>query len=564
MGMLDPSWAPKPTPQEQGYGGGGTGMLAPGFVPNQPTSQVDDITRSAASGARIGLEAIPGVFGDVKNLGQTAGSWLARRMGASEENIAKAKAEADKMGVIPGISATADPPSTSDIHEATTPIVGEGYEPKTDAGRYVQSGVSAVPLSLLTGGGGGFVRNTLMGLGGGMGGEAGGDIAEAMAPGNKTASTLGRIAGSIFGGGAFGGRTAAVKEAERETERGLARGATSDQLRTQARPLYDALDQAGVTYDSNQWGMMQQSLRDSLEGFHPSIQPKAAAALDDLERAGRGVYDRSVPPDLSLNRIQSARSLAIAAYKSGDAEERRIAGQILQSIDNFVDTVTPSGGNMAAPEVMQTWRDARDLWRRASKTEMGESVLNKAELQAASANSGGNLENATRQRVKSELNKELTPGRTTNYNAGETANMEAIVRGTDMQNRLRGFGNTYGGSGLSRMLQSGATSTPAVGAMLAFGQGNTKVGLGLAGTAVGSHLLRKAGEGARATSTRMAEDQADRWLRSMSSGQAVPPVANRQHLAELIAGPPTQEKLQLMIKLGLIPGAEDRANRRSE
>jgi hypothetical protein len=488
------------------------------------------------------------------------GAQVADWLGVSPETVQRMRE--GKMG--PQLPSWLDPPSTQEVQERfTNPAFGPGYQPQTDVGRYAKAGTSGAVQAALSPNKAKAMWNMISGVGGGLGSEAGSDVAGYLT-GNKSPETQdradfwGRLVGSIFGAYGGSGKSNAQKTSERAIERGGQRGLTGDQLREQARPLYEQLDKAGVTYDQNQWKQMTGDLATSLknEGFHPAIHPMSTAAMADLEKAGRGVYDRSVPPDLSLSRVQSARKLALAAYKSGSPEDRKMAGEILQKIDNFVDTVNPSGGLMTAPDVQQTWAQARDLWKRSAKTDIAENRLDTADLNAATANSGGNVENAIRQQVKAEMKKDMKPGVLQRFSDNELRNMEAIAKGTDMQNRLRGFGNTYGGSGAVRLLQHGGTGSLLQSAALANALDSPMTAIGLAGAGVGSALLRKAGTEARAASTRMAENQADRWLKSVSTGADLPPITQTQQLADLLSGPPTRDKLAVMMQLGLISGGQ--------
>ena len=91
-----------------------------------------DIGRSFSTGVRSGLEAIAGLPGDVGQLQSSALAKGAEFLGASPESVETVRKYG---GGLPGMFA----PSTETVHEATVPIVGESYEPKTTAGEYART-----------------------------------------------------------------------------------------------------------------------------------------------------------------------------------------------------------------------------------------------------------------------------------------------------------------------------------------------------------------------------------------------------------------------------------------
>lgn len=91
-----------------------------------------DIGRSFSTGVRSGLESLAGIPGDV---GQLQGNLLSKGaefLGASPESIETVKKYG---GGLPGLFA----PTGQDVHEATVPVVGESYQPKTTAGEYART-----------------------------------------------------------------------------------------------------------------------------------------------------------------------------------------------------------------------------------------------------------------------------------------------------------------------------------------------------------------------------------------------------------------------------------------
>lgn len=103
-----------------------------------------DVGRSAATGARSGLEQLGGMFGDARNVqGQLAGG-AARLFGASDETAKMAENIASRLSPFPFS------PTTEQIRQTTNQAVGVPYEPQTDYGPYARTAAeyavgSAVP-----------------------------------------------------------------------------------------------------------------------------------------------------------------------------------------------------------------------------------------------------------------------------------------------------------------------------------------------------------------------------------------------------------------------------------
>ena len=75
-------------------------------------------------------------------------------------------------------------------------------------------------------------------------------------------------------------------------------------------------------------------------------------------------------------------------------------------------------------------------------------------MQAASANSGHNLENALRQRMRSVL---TSPKLSRGLNSDERSAIEGFVRGGPVTNVVRHIGNYLGGGGgLGHLITTGA------------------------------------------------------------------------------------------------------------
>ena len=91
-----------------------------------------DAARSFGTGLRQGAEELAGTLGDVNAAQGDIAGWIANKIGATPETQDIVRGVASKASLFP----TA--PTSGQIREATTSVVGDVYEPETRAGRYAR------------------------------------------------------------------------------------------------------------------------------------------------------------------------------------------------------------------------------------------------------------------------------------------------------------------------------------------------------------------------------------------------------------------------------------------
>lgn len=112
-----------------------------------------DASKSYRSGIREGLEAIPGMVGDARDMLSGGVSWLAGKVGASPETQ-------QTIGNVASHIVAPLAPSTQQIQEnVTTPLFGRHHEPQTTEGEYARTIGSFGAGALAPGG---IIRKSLM------------------------------------------------------------------------------------------------------------------------------------------------------------------------------------------------------------------------------------------------------------------------------------------------------------------------------------------------------------------------------------------------------------------
>lgn len=278
-------------------------------------------------------------------------------------------------------------------------------------------------------------------------------------------------------------------------------------LKEAQKAAFEASENAGVIVRPEGVQQLSGTIKNKLAdfGYDPGLQPRIAPVLNRLDGLSEG--------NITLKGIHNLRKLAGNAAISQDKSERAAAGMVIESIDEFLDTLGPQnvlvGDRIKGPKAL---RDAISLTKRVRKNERFLDAVKSAELRAASSGSGGNVENATRQNMRKLLEK----GR--GFTGDEKAALEEIVRGTPGQNFLRLAGKlSPQGNGLMAALGvGGAMVNPAFGVASLTGLGAKSIAdRGVAnGVRALDELIRSGGnaaalKAAQGTLAKLTETQRD-------------------------------------------------------
>lgn len=299
---------------------------------------------------------------------------------------------------------------------------------------------------------------TLLKGGGGAGsmigrGAAEGALYGAVAGAGEGDSANDRIARALMSGGigaAAGGALGAVGSALAGRNSRAAVPAI-EELRAAKDAAYRAVDDAGIVFTPNAVTRIQDQIVKDLTkiGFDPALQPGATVALNRIQ----GLEGQNV----TLTGLDSIRKIASNGYILGNKSNNGAVTKIIDAIDSI--TQSPGAGDILAGDAVtagRTLSEARRLASQVFKQEKVADAVVRAERQAASTGSGGNADNATRQKLRSLLEKERS------FSADERAALETAIRGTKGQNLMRLAGKlSPSGNGLSMMLNLGAAGSTA-------------------------------------------------------------------------------------------------------
>lgn len=329
--------------------------------------------------------------------------------------------------------------------------------------------------------------------------------------------------------GALAGAGGATAAANKFRAMAVARNAPNlavDEIKAASRAGYTHPDVAAVQIKPQAVDNLAVAIENDLanQGFRPNNQKQVFDTLSGLKGA---------PGPVSVADLDSARKafghLAKEVDGVGVPTATAVAAKdAIRKIDDFLPSLNQAdllaGDAARANEILDT---ARKNWGAAKRAEKVQTTLANAELNAASANSGGNLQNSIKQAFKPMLKNNAA--KAVGYNADELKALNDIVRGTLTGSAARAAGNLLGGGGGLGMLASGAVGYEAGGAPGA-------IAAGLAGRG-----LKKIGD----RSTLNAVAKLDRLLRSRSP-EAIRLAAQAPQIAQLLP-PASVRRLQELI-----------------
>jgi hypothetical protein len=356
--------APEGATQEQvlayakaNYSGAATPAAAPAAAPEAP-SMLSQLGRQAgltARGAITGAAAIPTMVGNAANalINQATGTQLKPSSQGLQELLTRLGLPEPQGGVEQAVQA------------------GVGAMAGTGAMGAVAKGVPALTENI----GKQIVSS-------GAAGTAAQPVAEAVT--ERTESPLAGIIAGMATGAVVGSATGKGVDSATKAmaQRGQAPVTLAD-VKQGAQRAYTEMEQQGVALKPLSVMGMVNDIRDSLKKANFIPEDPGTARINALVNN----YDKMLETGarVPFTTLESMRSQAVNLKASNESDVRRLAGVIVNSIDNKLANLTgkdvmTNKGNLdtAVSSVMQ----AREQWRTMSKATILEDVLNIAETKA--------------------------------------------------------------------------------------------------------------------------------------------------------------------------------------
>lgn len=289
------------------------------------------------------------------------------------------------------------------------------YRPETGVGKASQTAGAMSLNALMPGNMLARAANVILPT---LGAEAGAAIARASG-GDERAQEVARGVGGLVGSGGASvrARVSLPKTAPKVPDQ----SGTLPRLKAEKDAAYAKLDGSGFRFAPKDARALASEVAATL---------KAEGGAELYANAGRMVNRvqsvLSQPGGVSLTQLDKLRSQVGKVLNEGD--DGRIGGLIRDKIDDFIDASN-------APEI----RAAREANTRFRKVETIQNAKESAALGAGASGSGGNINNATRQKLRPFIDPN-SGQRIRNLTPEESNALRQVVVGTPAQNALRQVG----------------------------------------------------------------------------------------------------------------------------
>lgn len=260
--------------------------------PKAPEVTASGLAKAGGAGLRSGLEGLAAIPGDTEKMGgvnplDPLGSII--RLGS---NALRGLGVIDKDTKVPLESGFF--PTSEQIGEATTSVVGENYKPQNVAEEYAYTLGEFAPAAAT--GPGGVVRKGITAAVPAIVSESAGQAARNVAPEYEgIARTVGALGGSVLTPTA---KVAAIDKATKNVRpkrskwpvsdlvKGEFSDKAADQIKNRTNKLYTAIERADIRYDANAFDDLFKSIDDLAysKGLNPTEAPKTFAAIEMLRK----------------------------------------------------------------------------------------------------------------------------------------------------------------------------------------------------------------------------------------------------------------------------------------
>ena len=298
--------------------------------------------------------------------------------------------------------------------------------------------------------------------------------------------------------------------------KGTLQAPTVQELKGQAGQQYKFAEDVGALFKQKPYNQFASNLEKTLakEGLDKTLQPRVFAALERIKDSQNYAYFQK-EKGVSLENMEILRRIGQAAGSSADASERRLASILVDNLDDFVETAQPGQLAKGSSEAVSALTDARELWKRAKKTEILDDLVASAELRADANFSQSGMENALRRKLVTLADN---PKKLRAFTKEEQSAIKVAAKGGPIQNALRLVG---------KLAPTGIVS------------GGGSVGLGyLAGGPIGAVGLPIIGGVARKGAEQLGLRNIEQLRNRLATGNApIPQVSTRGLISgrELVA-----------------------------
>lgn len=235
---------------------------------------------------------------------------------------------------------------------------------------------------------------------------------------------------------------------------------SKEALKAASQAAYKRAEEAGAVISRESFDTAKNAITSMLEkdGLDPTLHPSTTAALKRL---------RETEGPVTLEKLETLRRIAKDAQGSNVPADKRLAGKIVETIDNYADTLATKDLIAGSPEAVGALKEARGLYSRARKSETIQEMIDRAETKAGAHYTQAGMEHALRQEFKTLA---LNQKRLRMFTKEEQAAIKQIAKGGAWENALRNIGKFDPSSGGMSLFMStllaGGGAVPTGGASL--------------------------------------------------------------------------------------------------
>lgn len=430
---------------------GAVGALSSMF--KQPDASGDSslagIGKSLGIGAAEGAISLAGLPGDVGSLVGQGVDYAGSKLGFDPNSVQRFKDTA-KSALRSTPAGVFQAPGSSDIKSGIEGMTGQFYKPQGVAEDLAYKVGEFLPA--------------MIGGPESLGAKA---LTRVVAPaiGSEIGKQVAGPAGEIIGGLAgAGGATAGARKFQ---EMVAAKRAvpTAEATISAAKGQFKAAEDMNLTVTPDFATNAAAKMRADLKGFDPEAQGVVFKAADRLENLGKPTAATPFKP-VEMNEVELIRKQLTNLKQSADAPTREAARRAIASLQESQLAVAPAQtlrGN--ASDYVKAMSDAIGNYAagKRSNTVMGKVAL--GDLNAATAGSGANEDNALRQAIKQlvrPVNNDIVPKASRlGFNAKEIEAMNKVARGTVTGNTARYLGKLAPTGSVSGIISAGAGAAAA-------------------------------------------------------------------------------------------------------
>jgi hypothetical protein len=245
---------------------------------------------------------------------------------------------------------------------------------------------------------------------------------------------------------------------------GLERIPSKDELKAAAEAAYKRADQSGVVVTRDSFSSLKSRIADEMkkDGIDSTLHPDSSAALKRITDADG---------ELSLQNLETLRRIANDAEGSIKPADRRLAGKMVDEIDDYIDSLAEKDVVAGDAAKAKALKEARNLYSRRMKAEELDKLMGRAELSAPNFSASG-MENAIRTEFRNLAKNERKMRR---FTKEEQEAIKRVAKGGPVENTLRMLGKfaptgtvstgLSAGTGFLAGGPMGAIALPAAGVM---------------------------------------------------------------------------------------------------